>query len=294
MNFDDIFLFVRLVNTGTFTELAKQMNVSQSTVSRRIQNLEESITAKLIKRNSRGLIELTSAGEVLYRNFNNIEAQASDTLQKLLNRSREIRGVLKVKVPKLFFDNIIAARLDAFYTRYPNVKLVFTYTAGTVDLIKDNVDIAITTQRPQIQSCTVKTLIKAKNKLYAAKSYLKDKGAPKKVKDLENYNVVSFFNDGQFEEKLVGFSEKDNIKEEISIKPNLFLSDAMYDINLATKCKKIINTLDIFTMNNNDVEAVLEDYYFGETSFYLIRSVGVRNNLEEEFVKFINVCLQQE
>ncbi len=63
MNFDDIFLFVKLINIVTFTELAKQLNVSQSAVSRRVQSLEESINTNLLKRNSRDVIEMTAEGE---------------------------------------------------------------------------------------------------------------------------------------------------------------------------------------------------------------------------------------
>ncbi len=73
MNFDDIFIFIKLIDIGTFTELAKHLNVSQSTVSRRIQNLEESVNMKLIKRNSRGLIEMTEDGESFYMSFKDIE-----------------------------------------------------------------------------------------------------------------------------------------------------------------------------------------------------------------------------
>ncbi|MBK2144396.1 LysR family transcriptional regulator, partial [Francisella tularensis] len=120
MNFDDIFLFVKLVNIGTFTELAKQLNVSQSTVSRRIQSLEESINTKLIKRNSRGVIEVTTEGQSLYNNFSYIEEQAVVTFQKWINNSKQIKGILRVGVPKLFFDNLVAPKLDTFYTRYPN------------------------------------------------------------------------------------------------------------------------------------------------------------------------------
>lgn len=149
MNFDDIFLFVKLVNIGTFTELAKQLNVSQSTVSRRIQSLEESINTKLIKRNSRGVIEVTTEGQSLYNNFSYIEEQAVVTFQKWINNSKQIKGILRVGVPKLFFDNLVAPKLDTFYTRYPNVQLVFSYTAGIVDLVKDNIDIAITTKKQQ-------------------------------------------------------------------------------------------------------------------------------------------------
>lgn len=292
MNYDDIFLFVKLINIGTFTELAKLTNVSQSTVSRRIQNLEESLNTRLITRNSRGLIEMTAEGKILYESFNDLESQANNALQKLLNSSKEVQGILKIAMPKLFFDNIIADKLDIFYTRYPNVKLVFSYTVGINDLAKEGIDVAITTKKPTAHNCTVKTLVKAKNKLYASDKYIKENGMPKNIIDLQNHNVVGFLNNDELQSTLVAISEKDHSRQEIDITPNLFLNNAMFDITLAARCQRIINALDIFASSKNEIFPILEDYYFGETSFYLVRNTGVRNNLEQEVVKFINVCLK--
>ncbi|ORU24651.1 LysR family transcriptional regulator, partial [Francisella tularensis subsp. holarctica] len=50
----------------------------------------------------------------------------------------------------------------------------------------------------------------------------------------------------------------------------------------------------IFANDKADIEPVLNEYYFGKTSFYLVRATGVRSNLEREFVKFIDVCLQDK
>ena len=64
MNYDDILLFVKLVNIGTFSGLAKSINVTQSTISKKIQKLEQQLNLQLIHRNSRTL-ELTADGELL-------------------------------------------------------------------------------------------------------------------------------------------------------------------------------------------------------------------------------------
>lgn len=291
INFDDI--FIKLIDIGTFTELAKHLNVSQSTVSRRIQNLEESVNMKLIKRNSRGLIEMTEDGESFYMSFKDIERQANTTLQQIVNKSKEISGTLKVGIPKLFLDNILADKLGIFYARYPNVKLVFSYTAGIIDLVKDDIDIAITIKKPITSSCTIKTLVRAKNKLYASQDYIQTYGQPSLLEDLESYDVVGFLHNDKFQTTLIAFSEKDDSKKEVSINPNMFLNNTICDINIATKCNKIINTLDIFANSKLNVLPVLDDYYFGRTDFYLVRATRVRNNLEQEFVKFIDVCLQE-
>ncbi|MED7820185.1 MULTISPECIES: LysR family transcriptional regulator [unclassified Francisella] len=291
MNYDDIFLFIKLINIGTFTKLAESLRLSQSTVSRRIQNLEEELNTKLIKRNSRGLVEMTPEGADLYKKFSKIETDASNTLQVLLNSSKEIQGELRIGLPKLFFDNIIISKLDNFYARYPKVKLIFSYISGTVDLIKSNLDIAISIEKPIVQNCTVKTLITAKNKLYASKNYIEKNGMPTNVEDLSYHDVIGFINSNEYKENIVAFSEEDNSEKIIMINSNLFLNNVMCDISFAKKCNKIVNTLDIFSGDTEEIIPILNKYYFGQTDFYLIRGLGVRNNLEQEFVKFIQMCL---
>lgn len=236
---------------------------------------------------------MTEDGESFYRSFKDIEKQANTTLQQIVNKSKEISGTLKVGIPKLFLDNILADKLGIFYARYPNVKLVFSYTAGIVDLVKDDIDIAITIKKPITSSCTIKTLVRAKNKLYASQDYIQTYGQPNLLEDLESHDVVGFLHNDKFQTTLIAFSEKDDSKKEVSINPNMFLNNSICDINIATKCNKIINTLDIFANSKLNVLPVLDDYYFGRTDFYLVRATGVRNNLEQEFVKFIDVCLQE-
>ncbi len=59
-------------------------------------------------------------------------------LQKWVNNSKQVNGILRVEIPKLFFDNILAPKLDTFYTRYsyPYVQLIFSYTAVAVEFSK--------------------------------------------------------------------------------------------------------------------------------------------------------------
>lgn len=106
---------------------------------------------------------------------------------------------------------------------------------------------------------------------------------------------MGFIDKDKCQNILVGFSEQDNILvNKLILMLIYFLNNVIYDINLATKCNRIINVLYIFADSKANIELVLSEYYFGKTSFYLIRATGVRSNLESEFVKFADVCLQDK
>ena len=294
MNYNDVFLFIRLIKLGTFTALANSMNVSQSTVSRRIQSLEESLNMKLLKRNSRGLVEMTEEGKTLYYSFNEIENHANNASQEILNKSEKVEGLLKIALPKIFFDNVIVDKLDNFYKAHPNVKLVFSYNGGQIDLLKDNLDIAISTKQPINQNCTFKTLITAKNKLFASNDYIKEHGTPNSIAELSQHNIIGTTENNALLNELKATSEKDASIEIVKISPNLYLHNSACDMDIAIHNKVIINTYDILFNESQKVKPILSDYYFGEAKVYLIRGTGIRSNLEKKFVKFVEVCLQQQ
>ena len=85
----------------------------------------------------------------------------------------------------------------------------------------------------------------ARNKLYVSKKYIQEKGISQIIKELENHSIVGFIDKDKCQNILVGFSEQDNILVKVNINADLFLNNAIYDINLATKCNRIINVLYI-------------------------------------------------
>lgn len=296
MNYNDLFLFIKLIKLGSFTALAESMNTSQATVSRRIKQLEESLGINLMRRNSRGFIEMTPQGREVFERFEGIEQNASDALQDIVNKTKDVEGVLRIALPKQFFDNILLKKLKHFYLKYPKIVLIFSYNGGAIDLLKENCDIGISFHKPIAQSNTIKLLIKTKNKLYASRKYMETNGIPKTLKELKNHRLVGFLENGEIQTKLVATSEKTHEKEEFKFNPRFILNNAFCDVKIAFSDAIIINTFDIFInpSDENKLVPVLDEYYFGESSFYLIRGTGVRSKLEDTFVDFLKVCLSKE
>ncbi|APC96445.1 LysR family transcriptional regulator [Francisella frigiditurris] len=296
MNYNDLFLFIKLIKLGSFTALAESLNTSQATVSRRIKQLEESLGINLMRRNSRGLIEMTSQGREVFERFEGIEQNASDALQDIVNKTKDVEGVLRIALPKQFFDNVLLNKLKHFYLKYPKVILIFSYNGGAIDLLKENCDIGISFHKPVAQNNTIKLLIKTKNKLYVSKKYMEINGIPKTLEELKDHRLVGFLENGEIKTKLIATSEKTHKKEEFNFNPRFILNNAFCDVKIAFSDAIVINTFDIFINSNdeNKLVPVLEEYHFGESNFYLIRGSGVRSKLEDTFVDFLKVCLSKE
>ena len=147
MHYDDIFLFVQLIEKGSFSRLSRHIGVNQSTISRRISQFEESLGKKLLQRNTRGLFELTADGADFYAKFSII----SNDVNQYLNDFKQINeyaGVLRIAIPRVLFNYSIVPVIHQFQDNYPHIQLIVNYSGGEVDLIKDNLDMAIVVKQP--------------------------------------------------------------------------------------------------------------------------------------------------
>ncbi|AUR52963.1 LysR family transcriptional regulator [Aquella oligotrophica] len=97
-SYDDIFLFVKVVDVGNFSDSAKLLKISAATISRRIRGLEDSLGVALIRRDTRNF-ELTAAGEQIYQEFLNKDKLFSEAIKNIIAQDQEVKGVLRVALP---------------------------------------------------------------------------------------------------------------------------------------------------------------------------------------------------
>lgn len=288
MNYDDIFLFVQLIDRGSFVKLSLHLNIGQSTISRRIRNLEETLGKKLLRRNTRGLFEMTSDGIELYNKFKFL----SDDINQYISDFKQVQqyiGVLRISIPRAFFSILIVPMLRQFHDLHPQVQLIFNYAGGEVDLVKDNLDLAITITPPSTQNCKQRLLMTSQHHLYASPEYIKQYGEPNDLSTLNNHRLVgSAFNHHVNN----NFTIMNNITGEVTnlvYSPKLVTNNAMFNLDLALNNGYIISAPEKLVENeikNKQLIKVLPEYSFGETKFYLLRHTSIRNHLENLFINF--------
>src|SRR6202162_2524007 len=133
LDLNDIGLFVQVFRFGIFAEAGRRLGIPANTVSRRIQELEEQLGARLMQRSTRKL-KLTDAGHELYGN----SAAAVDGLQQagedLIAGTRVPRGLIRVAMPADFFDFYRMEWVAEFLASNPQVRIELVYIEAPSEL----------------------------------------------------------------------------------------------------------------------------------------------------------------
>jgi DNA-binding transcriptional LysR family regulator len=134
--------FVKVVETGSFTQAANLFSVPPSSLSRRIADLEKSLGATLLKRSTRVVI-LTEIGQRYYQQVSDIINSLEMTDESVRNYQSTPMGVLNISSTVAFGEQLLLPLLDEFSLLYPQVTLNVNLSDELTTLARDEVDIAI-------------------------------------------------------------------------------------------------------------------------------------------------------
>ncbi|MEM9189835.1 MAG: LysR family transcriptional regulator [Myxococcota bacterium] len=188
---NDVMAFTRVVDAGSFSAAARNLNLPTSTVSRRVARLEENLGLRLLQRTTRKL-HLTEVGELYYDRARNAVRDLEDAEQAVRARQLVPRGKLRVTLPSdlsaQWFD-----LFDEFLAAFPEVNLELFHTERAVDLIQEGFDVAIRGgPKPESATYIVRKLIDTSRKLVASPEYLRARGTPTHPKELTSHDCVLF------------------------------------------------------------------------------------------------------
>ncbi|AWK86370.1 LysR family transcriptional regulator [Azospirillum thermophilum] len=191
MDWDKLRVFHAVAEAGSFTHAGETLNLSQSAVSRQISALEESLGVPLFHRHARGLI-LTEQGELLHRTARDVFAKLSMT-EAMLTESREHpKGPLRVTTTVAFGSTWLTPRINEFLSIYPDIQLTLLIDDNELDLAMREADIAIRMNTPRQPDLIQRHLMSIRFHLYGHTSYLKKRGIPKTVAELEQHDIIIY------------------------------------------------------------------------------------------------------
>lgn len=139
---DDVPVFVAVVEQKGVSAAARHLNISKSTVSKALSRMEEAMGVRLVDRNSRN-ISLTSEGETFYRHSLLILEQVHEANAVMAGLTTVPSGRLVVALPIAFSREILAPHLQTFRRKFPKVDLEIIITNHAVDIIGEQIDIAV-------------------------------------------------------------------------------------------------------------------------------------------------------
>lgn len=192
MNLDpnDLLLFARVVEAGSFSRAAERMGLPKSTVSRRVAGLEAALGERLLLRTTRKL-SVTDFGHSVLEHAHQVVAEVEATGALAQHRQTEPSGRLRVSMPGDLATVVLKQMLADFIARYPAISLELDLTPRRVDLIGENFDVAIRMgDLPDDASLAARRLAVFSVGLYAAPAYLQKNGVPPEPEALMEHDAL--------------------------------------------------------------------------------------------------------
>lgn len=183
--------FVRVVETGNFSAVAREARTTQSAISKQVQALERLVGAALLVRSSRSHA-LTEAGQLYYERCRQVLDTLEEAHIEVHRAEHEISGVLRVAAPVAFGRLHIVPRLAAFYARHPKVKVHLQLDDGFVDLVAAGIDVAFRVGELKDSRLVARRIGSAHRATLAAPAYLERYGEPQHLDELHRHNCIIY------------------------------------------------------------------------------------------------------
>lgn len=187
----DVAMFATVVEEGSFSKAAERLEIPNSTVSRRIAELETRLGERLLTRTTRKMV-VTDFGQAVLRHAHQIAAELEAVQALMENRQAAPTGLLRISMPGDFTQDMIGRLLAGFIADYPGVNLDIDVSQRRVDIVGENFDIALRLGKLQDDSTLAARLIgEFKVALYASRAYLKKHGEIRHPDDLMERSALN-------------------------------------------------------------------------------------------------------
>lgn len=220
MDLNEISIYIKVVQTGSFSEAAKQLGMPKSTVSSKISSLEKRLSTTLIQRTTRKL-NITPAGDAYYKRCLSGLEEIKSAESELSALSGEPSGLLRVTAPFGLGSSILPCILSEYTRKYPKVSVEVILTDRKVDLLSENVDLAIRGGTLKDSTLIAKRIGAVYFAPFASPKYLRNNPEINHPRDLSKQKCLAFSPLGTSEWKLV--SAKGSL--DIPIKAPVMIND---------------------------------------------------------------------
>lgn len=175
---NDLLLFARVADEGSFSRAGERLGLPKSTVSRRVAALEAQLGERLLMRTTRKL-SLTDLGHAVLTHARQVADEVAAASALAQHRQLEPSGTLRVSMPSDFATGVLGPWLAEFIARYPAIALEVDLSARRVDLVGEGFDLAIRMgELSDDATLAARRLADFSHGLYAAPAYLARRGVP--------------------------------------------------------------------------------------------------------------------
>jgi DNA-binding transcriptional LysR family regulator len=178
--------FVRVAQTQSFAEAARQLRVAKSVVTARVKHLEEYVGAPLFHRSTR-MVRLSEVGQAFLRDCTDLVGRANDVMDQMRDVRGSPAGILRVHALTGFVLGHFAGLLHAFQIAYPDIRIELIVSDAVVDPVKAGVDCALQIFPAASTELVARPLFPVRRLFCATPEYLRRHGAPMSPRELHKH-----------------------------------------------------------------------------------------------------------
>ena len=184
-------MFVRVVETGSFSKAAREFATTQPTVTKQVAATEARLKVRLLNRNTRG-VSLTEPGALYYEKCKSIvrECEEADNIVHL--RQSQAQGLLRIGTSVAFGRRVVLPLALDFMARHPQVQVDLSFEDRYTDLVAQGLDVALRMGKLADSSLGARYLGMNPWVVVASPKYLKKHGTPKKPADLSGHSALVY------------------------------------------------------------------------------------------------------
>ncbi|ARN68079.1 LysR family transcriptional regulator [Vibrio vulnificus] len=182
-------VFDQVVESGSFSQAGRALNMAPSSVARNIDSLENRIKTTLFKRSTRQLI-LTEEGQYFYQQSSKILRDSDNLLAEMRGNHGVPEGILRISVFESFGNLCLTPLIPEFLERYPKIQIELELDNKLVDLNSGNVDMAIRIGTPQDSRLKARHLLTNYTALVASPAYINAHSPITQPEDLQQHNCL--------------------------------------------------------------------------------------------------------
>ncbi len=258
--FEDMKAFIRIVDAGSITKAAEQLNIAKSALSKKLSTIENKLGLTLINRTTRTLA-ITDNGKAYYQQCLRIIDDVMEMESVLQNKQCHISGNIKIAIPLSYGLSHIQPALIEFNKKYREIILEIDLNDRKTNIINEGYDLAIRVGELEDSGLMAKKLTTERTLLVASESYLKNHGNPVIPDDLYNGHIKL-----QYKNAATALSFKNQNGDTVSIN----IKNAMVSNNGDFLCQSAVAGLGIIStpsficstyIKNKQLVPILKDYF---------------------------------
>lgn len=187
---NDLLLFARVAEEGSFTAASRRLGLPKSTVSRRLAGLETQLGERLLHRTTRKL-SITDFGHSVLEHARQVVAEVDAAASLAQHRQAEPSGRLRISMPADLAIGVLGPLMAAFVRRHPAIELELDLSPRRVDLIGENFDLALRMgELADDATLAARQVAMFTTGLYAAPAYLQRRGRPSEPEALMEHDTL--------------------------------------------------------------------------------------------------------